>query len=508
MARARVQYPAACDATRAEIVGWAISWEAGTGHYLPVLGPPGQTTLDHDLLVETLRPLLEDPTIEITNQNIKYDMLVMRRAGIRLQGVGVDPMIGSYLLDAGARSHSLGALSEKYLNHVMIPITDLIGTGKQQRKMFEVDIAKVAEYAVEDADISWQVAELISHDLREQGLWNLYWDLERPLISVLADMEFAGVRVDVGELGRQSEELGGRLSCLVSEIHELAGHEFNIDSPKQLRTVLFDELELPVFKKTKTGASTDQSVLEKLASLHPLPAKITQHRHLSKLKGTYLDALPLLVNPETDNIHASFNQVVAATGRLSSSNPNLQNIPVRTEDGRRVRRAFVPSEPGWRLVCADYSQIELRLLADFSNDPALTEAFVSGSDVHANVAAEIFGVNLDVVDSGMRRVAKAVNFGVIYGQSPFGLSEALGITQEDAAEFIDNYFARYRGVDLLLQNLHDECRRTGFAKTIRGRRRARWPAPRSSGSGSPTSSMPTRASSRAASSSAWPSPGR
>lgn len=459
------------DALQADIVGWAFSWQAHTGFYLPVDAPPGEPTLDANAVLEALRPLLEDPEIEIVNQNIKYDMLVLRRVGVCLRGVGLDPMVGDYLLDAGARGHGLDKLAEKYLHHRMIPITELIGSGKQQKKMFEVDVTKAAEYAAEDADIAWQLSERIADELRREGLWELYWDLERPLISVLTEMEFTGIRVNVDELTQQSEELGGQLERLVSEIHEIAGHEFNIDSPKQLGKVLFEELNLPVIKKTKTGASTAQEVLEKLAAMHPLPAKISEQRHLSKLKSTYLDALPELVNPDTGRIHASFNQVVAATGRLSSSNPNLQNIPIRTAEGRRVRKAFVPGVDGWKLLCADYSQVELRMLAHFSGDEALQEAFRNGVDIHTSVAADIFDVTPESVDGEMRRVAKAVNFGVIYGQSPYGLSEALKISQIEAAEFIENYFNRYSGVDRYMQELLEEVVRTGYAYTILGRRR-------------------------------------
>ncbi|MCH8830085.1 MAG: DNA polymerase I, partial [Planctomycetes bacterium] len=402
-------------ATQADIVGWAFSWRANHGVYVPVNGPPGQNALDPSVVLEALRPMLEDPAVEIVNQNIKYDMLVLRRVGVRLQGIGVDPMIGDYLLDAGARSHGLDNIAQKYLQHTMIPISDLIGKGKKQRKMFEVDVAQAAEYAAEDADIAWQLSQRIALELHREKLWDLYWDLERPLIPVLVEMEFAGIQVDVEELARQSSELSGRLDGLMQQIYEIAGREFNIASPKQLAGILFDEFKLPVIKKTKTGASTNQEVLEKLAHLHPLPQKIIEHRHLAKLKSTYLDALPTMVNPETGRIHTSFNQVVAATGRLSSTEPNLQNIPIRTEEGRRVRKAFIPGQAGWKLVCADYSQIELRVLAHLSGDEALSAAFHRGDDIHTSVATEIFGVDASGVDRDMRRVAKAVNFGVIYG---------------------------------------------------------------------------------------------
>ncbi len=361
-------------------------------------------------MAAALKPILESPDVELINQNIKYDLLVLRRAGIRPVNFGLDPMIGDYLLEAGERSHGLDNLAIRYLDHQMIPITDLIGTGKNQKAMAEVPTAKVAEYASEDAAIAWQLASVIEERLRQQCLWDLYWNLERPLIPVLVDMEATGIRVDVPELQSQSRELTDRQRILMGEIHEAAGREFNIDSPKQLSQILFQELKLPVVKKTKTGPSTDQEVLTKLAGMHPLPAKVMEHRHLSKLCGTYLDALPTMVNPETGRIHCSFNQVVAATGRLSSSDPNLQNIPIRTPEGERIRKAFVAGEPGWKLVCADYSQIELRMLAHFSADPALMAAFQEGVDIHTAVAAQVFGAPLEAVYEGFGPPAPQAGF--------------------------------------------------------------------------------------------------
>jgi DNA polymerase-1 len=470
------------DPVRAEIVGWAISWEPHTGFYIPVRAPESQRRLDPQGVVDVLRPILEHPEVEVSNQNIKYDMLVLRRAGIRLRGLGVDPMVASYLLEAGARSHSLDELARRYFGHEMIPITSLIGKGLFQKRMDEIDVPLVAEYAAEDAEVAWELAGLLGERLRGEGLWDLYWNLERPLIDVLVEMQHNGIRVDTGLLAAQSHDIAQRLTGIREQIFSLAGREFNIDSPKQLQQVLFHDLNLPVIKKTKTGASTDQEVLEQLAPLHALPSKLVEHRGLTKLKNTYLDALPVMVNPETGRIHTSFNQVVAATGRLSSSEPNLQNIPIRTEEGRRIRQAFLPSDPAWSLVCADYSQIELRMLAHFSGDPVLQEAFRQGGDIHTTVASEVYGVAPDAVDRDMRRVAKAVNFGVIYGQSPFGLAASLGISQAEAAEFIDSYFARYAGVDRYLDQLLRDCARTGHATTILGRRRViegiRTPPPR------------------------------
>ncbi len=459
------------DPMRADLVGLAFCWEAKRSFYLPVAGPPGSTVLDCRRVLEKLRPILEDPEREIVNQNIKYDLLVLRRAGVRVANVGLDPMIADFLLDAGARTHGLDELAKRHLQRGMIPITELIGKGKQQLQMFEVDVERTAEYASEDADVAWQLAETLKPRLEQAGLWDLYWDVERPLIPVLADMECAGIKVDVEELQRQSADLAVRLEALMHEIYEGAGREFNIASPKQLAAVLFEKLRLPILKRTKTGPSTAEDVLERLGAKHPLPAKIIEHRQLCKLKGTYLDALPQLVNPETGKLHTSFSQVAAATGRLASSDPNLQNIPIRSEEGRRIRRAFIPSEPGWKLVCADYSQIELRMLAHYSRDEAMVDAFRRGIDIHAAVASQVYGVPEDEVTSDMRRVAKAVNFGVIYGQTAYGLAAALGIPQADAAAFIEDYFAKYAGVARFIEETLENCRVNGYAETILGRRR-------------------------------------
>ena len=353
----------------------------------------------------------------------------------------------------------------------MIPISDLIGKGAKQKSMADVPVSQIAEYAAEDAEVAWELAGLIEAVLKREELWTLYDDLERPLIRLLADMQTRGIRVDVSRLREQSAAVAIQLEAIQREIYEIAGRTFNIDSPIQLREILFTELKLPVVHKTKTGPSTDQEALEVLASQHPLPAKILEQRGLAKLKNTYLDALPELVNPATGRIHTSFNQVVAATGRLSSSDPNLQNIPIRTEQGARVRAAFVAENEEWRLLCADYSQVELRMLAHFSGDAALAQAFADGVDIHASVAAEIFSTALAEVTSEQRRIAKAVNFGVIYGQSAYGLGNALGIPQDDAAKFIDSYFARYAGIDAFLTQVLEETLRTGYARTILGRRR-------------------------------------
>ena len=355
-----------------------------------------------------------------------------------------------------------------------MPIADLIGKGKSQLGLDQVPASRVADYSGEDADMAWRLSQLLEAQLEEAGLDRLYRDLEVRLIDVLAEMEYNGIRLDVPRLAELSEEMTRQLAAIERDIHELAGREFNIASPKQLREVLFDELRLPTQRRTGiTGeASTNQETLERLAALgHPLPRKIVEHRQIAKLKGTYVDALPGLINPRTNRIHASFNQTVAATGRLSSSDPNLQNIPVRTEQGRQIRQAFLPAE-GWLLLTADYSQIELRLLAQFCGDEELRRTFAQDGDVHTSVAAQIFGVPEGEVNSEMRRLAKVVNFGVLYGMSAHGLAQRLGMPRDDAARFIDAYFARYPKVLAYQSRLLDSCRRNGYASTILGRRRA------------------------------------
>jgi DNA polymerase-1 len=456
----------------ASIVGYSFSYQPGQAFYVPVRGPVGERVLDPAQALDLLRPVLENPAIRKIGQNLKYDIIVLRAAGVRLAGVDFDTMVASYLLDAGGRSHNLDELAQKYLNHTTIKIDQLIGKGRDQKRMDEVPVAQVATYAAEDADIPLRMRPILAERLAEMQLSELNQTLEVPLIEVLADMEFTGVRVNPQRLAELSTRYGERLTQLESEIEELAGHPLNIGSPKQLAQVLFQELGLPVVKKTKTGPSTDADVLEQLAESHALPAKIVEYRQFSKLKNTYVDALPTMIHEETGRVHASFNQVVAATGRLSSSDPNLQNIPIRTAEGREIRSAFIAGPPGWKLLSADYSQIELRILAHYSEDPALCQAFERDEDIHTLVASQVFGVAPGEVTSGMRRSAKAVNFGVIYGQSPFGLAKTLGISQEDAAKFIDGYFATYRGVANFMLRTLDECRRQGYVSTILGRRRA------------------------------------
>jgi DNA polymerase-1 len=462
----------AVDPLRADLVGLSFCWKEGEAYYLPVRGPVWDRKLDLTETLEALRPALTNPNTEKIGQNTKYDMLVLGRAGIEVAGPVTDTMVLSYLLESGERNHNLDQLAQRLLDHTMIPISDLIGKGKNQKSMDEVEVAKVVEYAAEDADAAWRIEALLGPRVREEGLWTLYADLERPLIAVLARMERAGVKVDAALLKKLSEEFAGRLSTIETEIYQHAGRPFNIGSGPQLRQILFEELKLPSLQKTPGGEpSTAQEVLEELAAKHPLPRLLIEHRQLAKLKSTYLDTLPGLVHPKDGRVHASFNQGVAATGRLSSSDPNLQNIPVRTEDGRQIRQAFVPGSDGWSLLTADYSQIELRILAHFSSDPALMRAFAEDRDIHSVVAAQIFKVNEPDVDSAMRRVAKTVNFGVIYGLSPFGLASRLGISQAEASEFIEAYFREYAGVDTFITRVLETALKAGRVETILGRRR-------------------------------------
>ncbi len=451
-----------------DVTGLAIVFDEETTFHVPFESKTFRRTV-----VEQLAELFSgENSPALVSHNIKRTLWILRHLedDIAFDATpGVDPMIADYLLEAGGRSHDLQTLSQRYLQRDLVPPKKK--EESRQKTMFETDTSDSADFVKRETENAWDIATIAKGQLEENELWDLYDKLERPLIAVLHDMETLGIKVDVEELGRQSKEATGALDAITAEIHDMAGREFNIDSPKQLREVLFEELKLPVIKKTKTGPSTNVEVLEKLAEEHELPAKIMEQRTLTKLKGTYLDALPKLVNPKTGRIHATFQQAIAATGRLTSTDPNLQNIPIRTEAGRQVRKAFIPGEPGWKLVCADYSQIELRVLAHFCQDPALLQAFNDGIDIHTAVASEVYDVSKDDVTPEMRRVAKAVNFGVIYGQTPWGLAAAIKIPKEDAAEFIDDYFDKYAKVEEFLEQILEETSETGYARTILNRRR-------------------------------------
>ncbi len=457
----------------AEIVGISLSWNEKEAYYLPIRGPQGARLLDPQSTLDALRPVLEDPAIGKLGQNLKYDRIVLRKAGIELAGTPFDTMVASYLLDAGQRNHNLDDLAKRYLRHVTIKIEELIGSGKHQKRMDEVPIPQITDYAAEDALVPVRLQPILARRMEEESLVPLFRDVEMPLIDVLVELEYNGVKIDVGRLAQLSGNFGEQMQRLEQEIYAMAGREFNIASPRQLQEILFVEQKLPVIKRTaKTGPSTDVDVLEELALRHPLPAKIVEYRQYAKLKGTYVNALPQMVHPQTGRVHASFNQVVTATGRLSSHDPNLQNIPVRTEAGRAIRSAFVPGAEGWTLVAADYSQIELRVLAHYTADERLCAAFQRDEDIHARVAGQVNNVPMDQVTSDMRRQAKVVNFGTIYGQGAVGLSRQLGIPRETAKKFIDSYFETYPGIERFLIESLAECRKQGYVTTILGRRRA------------------------------------
>ncbi len=454
----------------ADLVGYSFAWTPGQAYYVPVRSPEGDAAIDPQVVAEALRPVLADPGIEKIGQNLKFDMVVLRSAGLAVRGVGFDTLVASYLREPGARSHSLDDLSRRFLRHSTIKLTELIGTGRKQITADQVPLSRMAEYAAEDADVTLRLRPVLAGRLDEE-LDKLLHEVELPLIEVLADLEYNGIFVDPQRLGELSSQYAEEITRLEGEIYHLAGHEFNINSPKQLQQVLFEELKLPVRKRIASGASTDVDVLRDLAGQHELPRKIIDYRQFAKLKNTYVDALPELISPRSGRVHASFNQHITATGRLSSSDPNLQNIPVRTEQGREIRSAFRPQLPGWRLLCADYSQIELRLLAHYSGDEALCTAFAEDQDIHALVASQVHKVPLAEVTTAMRRAAKTVNFGIIYGQSPFGLARKLGIDKEEAEQFITAYFRQYPGVDSFLTTTLAKAREEGYVKTILGRKR-------------------------------------
>ncbi len=456
----------------ADIVGFALCWGPGEAGYVPVghrglaVGPQ----LEREVVLERLRPLLEGEIPRLHMQNHKYETAVFRRYGVTLRGVGCDPMIASYLLDPSASSHGLDALALRELDHKMITFKEVCGTGKSQRTFDEVEIPVATRYAGEDAEATFLLAQRLEPRVHAADLDHLMWDVEVPLARVLAIMELDGVKLDLPLLERLSGEMTHQLAVLEDEVADSAGMRVNLNSPKQLQVLLFEHLGLKPLRKTKTGYSTDAEVLAQLADEHEVAAKIHEYRQIQKLKGTYVDALPRMVSANTGRLHTSYNQAVAATGRLSSSDPNLQNIPIRTELGREIRRAFIAPE-GCRLVAADYSQIELRVLAHLAGDEVLLESFRKGEDIHTRTAAEVFEVFPDTVDREQRRVAKAVNFGVIYGQSAFGLSRQLKIARGVAQGYIDAYFQRYRGVQAYMDRLIEEARETGETTTILGRRR-------------------------------------
>lgn len=460
------------EATRADLVGISLAWKDHHGVYIPVghrvLGDPPQ--LDRAMVLKKLAPLLGDPAVGKTGHNIKYDDIVLRRAGAPVLGFEFDSMISSYLLDPERSSHKLEEVARAEFNYGMLSYEEVTKRGKKQVLFDEVEIATATRYSAEDADLTRMLTVRLKPRVEEAGLNELLKEVELPLALVLGHMEETGVLVDTALLKKLSNEAGVELARLEKELHTLAGREFNVNAPRQLEGILFDELKLPVHKRTKTSRSTDAEVLEELMELHALPGKVLEHRQLAKLQGTYLDALPQLVNPKTGRIHTSYNQAVAATGRLSSNNPNLQNIPVRTEFGRRIREAFV-APPGHLLLSADYSQIELRVLAHLSKDPILVDAFAKGDDIHTRTAVELFKVPPAEVTREMRNRAKTTNFAVIYGQGEAALARQLGLPRAEAAEFIKRYFETFGGLTRYLEQLVEKARNGEGVRTELGRRR-------------------------------------
>ncbi len=419
----------------------------------------------------SLKSILEDPKVEKVGQNIKYEALVLKNFGVELKGIYFDTMVASYCLNPAKPNHNLDDIAMEHLGVRITSITELIGKGSKQISMAEVDIEKLYRYGCQDSDVTLRIAGLLEPKLKERDLWDLFQEIEMPLVTVLADMEYAGIAIDHKLLAELSKEMEKSLAALTKDIHKQAGQEFNINSPKQLAEILFDKLGLPVVKKTKTGASTDVEVLQELSESHPLPREILKFRELSKLKSTYVDALPQIANPKTHRVHTSFNQTVAATGRLSSSDPNLQNIPVRTEEGRKIRRAFVAEGKDRLLVSADYSQIELRVLAHMSGDANLIKAFKEGADIHRYTAGLIFNMPMKSVTDSMRNSAKTVNFGILYGMGAFSLAKNLGVTNDAAKDFIKAYFDRYPSVKAYLDGTLEKARKEGFVSTVFKRRR-------------------------------------
>ncbi|HET8816972.1 MAG TPA: DNA polymerase I, partial [Pseudidiomarina sp.] len=457
----------------AELVGLSFAMEAGKAAYVPVAhdyaGAPEQ--LSREFVLKQLKPILEADKPGKIGQNLKYDGHILRRYGIRLAGIANDTMLASYVFNSVGSRHDMDTLSLQYLGHKPIKFEDIAGKGAKQITFNQIALEEAAPYAAEDADVTLQLHQRLWQEVSAvPSLKRVLTEIELPLVPILTDMEQHGVQIDAKLLAAQSKEIAAKLKALEEQAFTIAGREFNLGSPKQLQEILFDELQLPVIKKTPKGApSTAEEVLQELAHDYPLPDVIMQHRGLSKLKSTYTDKLPKMMNADTHRVHTSYHQAVTATGRLSSSDPNLQNIPIRTAEGRRVRQAFTAPQ-GYKIMAIDYSQIELRIMAHLSSDPQLVDAFSKGRDIHAATAAEVFGVQLDQVTTEQRRRAKAVNFGLIYGMSAFGLSRQLDIPRHEAQQYMDKYFERFPGVLEYMEKTRQQAKRDGFVETIFGRR--------------------------------------
>lgn len=457
------------DATEAEIVGVALAIEEGKGCYIPLKHQDDSPQLDRETALAALKPVLENPAIQKIGQNLKYDYRVFKNHDIHLQGIAFDTMLESYILNSSGGRHDMDTLALKYLGYKTITYEEVAGKGAKQLRFDQVPVSKAAPYAAEDADITLKLHHTL-YPMMDESLRKVFHEIEMPLLPILGDIESLGVLIDLKTLAQHGERLKARMATLEQEAVDLAGKVFNLNSPKQLQEILFEDLKLPILSKTPTGQpSTAEAVLAELAFDYRLPAVILEYRSLNKLVSTYIDALPKRVNPETHRVHTSYNQAVAATGRLSSSEPNLQNIPVRSDEGRLIRTAFIAPED--RLIlAADYSQIELRIMAHLSHDENLLKAFAQGWDIHAATASEIFQVPLDEVSGEHRRRAKAVNFGLIYGMSAFGLSKQLGVERQDAQHYIDTYFKRYPGVLDYMERTREQAHKLGYVETIFGRR--------------------------------------
>jgi len=460
----------------AEIVGLSFSTISDSGWYIPILYQEKEKnnfgTDDADTVLKKLEPIFEDNSKAKTGQNIKFDALILKEHGITVRGLEFDTMIAAHLINPAARSYKLDILSLEYLNHEMVPIEDLIGKGRNQITMDQVPLEKAAFYAVEDADITFQLTKILELKLQEAGLYKFFTDIEMPLVPVLIDMEHAGTFVEPEFLRSMSSEINTKLEGLIASIYKLSGTEFNINSTQQLANVLFDILELPQIKKR----STAENVLKQLQEHHELPKRILEYRKYNKLKNTYVDALPELINEKTGRIHTTFNQTIAATGRLSSTNPNFQNIPIRTDEAREIRKSFRVQKDGWKIFSADYSQVELRIMAHFSRDKGLITAFQNGEDIHSRTASHVFNVPIDLVLPEMRRTAKVVNFGIMYGAGPFRMSQELGIPRKEAVAIIESYFEQYPGIQNYIDTTLEKARNEKYVETILGRRRPVWDA--------------------------------
>lgn len=460
--------PMSCD-----IVGFSFSNKKNTGVYIPIHWPEREDSLFDNYtekIIELMRPVMENALIPKTGQNVKFDSLILLRHELKVEGIMFDTMIAAHLLKPEIRSLKLETLSLDYLNYTMVPIEDLIGKGRDQISMAEVNVEKISFYASEDADITLQLTHIFEKKLKEENLSKFFNEVEIPLLPVLIEMEFNGMFIDSDLLKSMSDKIGEKLKGLIERIYKESGFEFNINSTQQLAKILFEVKGLPEIKKR----STAEDVLERLKGQHILPELVLEYRKLNKLKNTYIDALPELKIPSTGRIHSTFNQTITATGRLSSSNPNFQNIPIKTEEGREIRKAFKSNNKDWVIFSADYSQIELRIMAHLSQDKSLVDAFINGEDIHSRTAADVYNVSITDVQPSMRRTAKIVNFGLLYGAGPFRMSQELGISQKEAKALIEKYFATYSGIQKYVEGTVEKARKNRFVKTLLGRKRPVW----------------------------------